>query len=130
MSTTSLAVVYAVLVETGLNKTDIGKVIMAATFVTDVGTVLALSILFITPTPYLLLFAGISVGCVAAMVFLERWFFQRYGDRVIEPEIKGAFFALFLLMWTAQLAHSQAVLTAFFLGLAVAPTKPRIAACT
>jgi len=125
LSTTSLAVVYAVLVETGLNKTDIGKVIMAATFVTDLGTVLALSILFITPTPYLLLFAGISVGCVAAMVFLERWFFQRYGDRVIEPEIKGAFFALFLLMWTAQLAHSQAVLPAFLLGLAVAPVFRR-----
>ena len=54
------------------------------------------------------------------MLALEGWFFRRYGDRVIEPEIKGAFFALFLLMWTAELAHSQAVLPAFLLGLAVA----------
>jgi Kef-type K+ transport system membrane component KefB len=38
MSTTSLAVVYAVLVETGLNQSEIGKAIMAATFVTDIGT--------------------------------------------------------------------------------------------
>ena len=120
LSTTSLAVVYAVLVETGLTQTEIGKVIMAATFVTDLGTVLALSLLFITPTPYLLLFAAASVGCIGAMVLLEGWFFRRYGDRVIEPEIKGAFFALFLLMWTAELAHSQAVLPAFLLGLAVA----------
>ena len=125
LSTTSLAVVYAVLVETGLTRTDIGKIIMAATFVTDLGTVLALSVLFITPTPVLILFVGVSVGCIVAMVVLERWFFQRYGDRIIEPEIKGAFFALFLLMWTAQLAHSQAVLPAFLLGLAVAPVFRR-----
>lgn len=125
LSTTSLAVVYAVLVETGLNKTDIGKIIMAATFVTDLGTVVALSLLFLTPTLFLLLFVGVSAGCIAAMVLLQRWFFRRYGDRVIEPEIKGAFFALFLMMWVAQLAHSQAVLPAFLLGLAVAPVFQR-----
>jgi len=125
LSTTSLAVVYAVLVETGLTRTDIGKLIMAATFVTDLGTVLALSFLFITPTPFLLLFAGVSVAAIVGMVGLERWFFKRYGDRVIEPEIKGAFFVLFLLMWSAQLAHSQAVLPAFLLGLAVAPVFKR-----
>jgi Kef-type K+ transport system membrane component KefB len=120
LSTTSLAVVYAVLVETGLTNTEIGKVIMAATFVTDLGTVLALSALFISPTPFLVLFAVTSIGSIGAMLLLEGWFFRRYGDRVIEPEIKGAFFVLFLLMWTAELAHSQAVLPAFLLGLAVA----------
>jgi Kef-type K+ transport system membrane component KefB len=125
LSTTSLAVVYAVLVETGLTKTALGKLIMAATFITDLGTVTALSVLFITPTPYLALFAVVSIGVIATMVFLERPFFRRYGDRVIEPEIKGAFFALFLLMWTANLAHSQAVLPAFLLGLAVAPVFQR-----
>jgi Kef-type K+ transport system membrane component KefB len=120
LSTTSLAVVYAVLVETGLNRTEIGKVIMAATFVTDLGTALALTLLFIQPTPYLLVFAATSVVAIAAMLLLERWFFDRYGDRVIEPEIKGAFAVLFLLMWTADLAKSHAVLPAFLLGLALA----------
>ena len=125
LSTTSLAVVYAVLVETGLTKTPIGKLIMAATFITDLGTVTALSLLFITPTLFLALFVVVSVAVIAAMVLLERPFFRRYGDRVIEPEIKGAFFVLFLLMWTANLAHSQAVLPAFLLGLAVAPVFQR-----
>ncbi len=120
MSTTSLAVVYAVLVETGLTNTEIGKTIMAATFVTDLGTALALSLLFITPTPYLALFAAVSVAAIVGMLLLERWFFARYGDRVIEPEIKGAFAVLLLLMWTADLAKSHAVLPAFLLGLAVA----------
>jgi Kef-type K+ transport system membrane component KefB len=119
LSTTSLAVVYAVLVETGLTKTDLGKVIMAATFVTDLGTALALTLLFIQPGPGLLVFALTSVLVIGAMVILQRPFFARYGDRVIEPEIRGAFFALLLLMWTADLAKSHAVLPAFLLGLAV-----------
>lgn len=120
LSTTSLAVVYAVLVETGLTKTEIGKIIMAATFVTDFLTALALSLLFIKPTGYFVLFIAASIGVTVLMIVLQRWFFDRYGDRVIEPEIKGAFFVLFLLMWVAELAQSHAVLPAFVLGLAVA----------
>jgi Kef-type K+ transport system membrane component KefB len=125
LSTTSLAVVYAVLVETGLNKSEIGKIIMAATFVTDLGTALALTLLFIQPTAYLLLFVGVSVAAIVGMLLLQRWFFDRYGDRVIEPEIKGAFAVLFLLMWTADLAKSHAVLPAFLLGLALAQVFQR-----
>src|SRR5512140_3175384 len=125
LSTTSLAVVYAVLVETGLTKTEIGKVIMAATFITDLGTALALSLLFIQPSAYLLLFVAVSIGVVAVMAVLQRPFFARYGDRVIEPEIRGAFFALLLLMWTADLAKSHAVLPAFLLGLSVSRTFQR-----
>jgi Kef-type K+ transport system membrane component KefB len=43
LSTTSVAVVYAVMVETGLNKTELGKIILAACFINDLGTVLALA---------------------------------------------------------------------------------------
>lgn len=120
LSTTSLAVVYAVLVETGLTKTEIGKIIMASTFITDLATAIALSALFIQPTLYFAIFVGVSIVAIVGMRVLQRWFFSRYGDRVIEPEIKGAFAVLFLLMWTAELAQSHAVLPAFLLGLAVA----------
>lgn len=119
LSTTSLAVVYAVLVETGLTKSEIGKIIMAATFITDLGTALALSLLFVQPSPPLVLFVAVSVAVILTMVLLQRPFFTRYGDRVIEPEIRGAFFALLLLMWLADLAKSQAVLPAFILGFAL-----------
>jgi Kef-type K+ transport system membrane component KefB len=119
LSTTSLAVVYAVLVETGLATERLGKILMAATFVTDLGTALALSVLFVRPSWYLFLFVVISAVVIAAMVALERPFFVRYGRRVIEPEIKGAFLALFILMWAADLAGSHAVLPAFLLGFAV-----------
>ena len=65
LSTTSLAVVYSVLVETGLSKTEIGKKIMSATFVTDMGTALALSILFIKPNLFTLLSVVVSAVLIA-----------------------------------------------------------------
>jgi len=120
LSTTSLAVVYAVLVETGLTLTPLGKLIMASTFVTDFGTALALALLFIRPTWWLVPFLGVSVLVIWAMVTLQPWFFSRYGERVIEPEIKGAVAALLVLMFFADKAQSHAVLPAFVLGLALA----------
>ena len=121
LSTTSLAVVYAVLVETGLTHSPLGKLIMASTFVTDFGTAVALAALFIRPTWWLLPFLGASLLIIWAMVALQPPFFRRYGQRVIEPEIKGAFAALLVLMFLAERAQSHAVLPAFILGLAVAP---------
>ena len=44
-------------------------------------------------------------------------FFRRYGDRVIEPEIKLVFVALFVLMVLADASNGHAVLPAFVLGL-------------
>jgi Kef-type K+ transport system membrane component KefB len=125
LSTTSLAVVYAVLVESGLNATKIGQLIMSATFITDLGTVLALSLLFVRPTWWLVPFVAVSVGLIVVMPRLEGWFFSRYGNRVIEPEIKGAFGALLVLMWLGDKAASHAVLPAFLLGLAVSRTFER-----
>ena len=117
LSTTSLAVVYAVLVETGLNRTLIGKRIMAATFITDLGTAAALSILFIKPSVWIVPFVLASLGLVVGLPRLAPWFFHRFGNRVIEPEIKLVFVSLFALMWLGGRAHSHAVLPAFVLGL-------------
>lgn len=120
LSTTSLAVVYAVLVETGLNQEPVGKRLMSATFATDFGTAAALSILFIKPNLWIVPFALASIALWVLLPRLAPWFFSRYGDRVIEPEIKLVFASLLLLMWLGDRAHSQAVLPAFVLGLALA----------
>ncbi len=117
LSTTSLAVVYAVLVETGLNRTRIGKLIMSACFVTDMATAVALSAIFITPNAWFPLFIVVSVAVIVALPKLAPWFFGRYGDRVIEPEIKLVFVCLFALMVLADRAQGHAVLPAFVLGL-------------
>jgi Kef-type K+ transport system membrane component KefB len=117
LSTTSLAVVYAVLVETGLNRELVGKRLMSATFVTDIATVAGLTALFLTPTVWIVPFVAASVALIAGLPSLAPWFFSRYGDRVIEPEIKLVFAALFVLMWLGERANSQAALPAFILGL-------------
>ena len=117
LSTTSLAVVYAVLVESGLNQTLVGKRLMSATFITDLCTVIALSVLFVKPTVWIVPFVAASVALIVVLPRVAPWFFGRYGNRVIEPEIKLVFAALFLLMWLGGRANSQAVLPAFVLGL-------------
>jgi Kef-type K+ transport system membrane component KefB len=119
LSTTSLAVVYAVLVETGLSSSLVGKRLMSATFVTDFATVATLTILFITPTVWIVPFVAVSVVLIAGLPRIAPWFFSHYGDRVIEPEIKLIFACLFVLTWLGDRANSQAVLPAFVLGLAM-----------
>src|SRR5579863_8698416 len=80
LSTTSVAVVYAVMVETGLNRHDLGKLILAACFVTDLGTVLALGGLFASYGWLLLVFVAVSAVTVALLPRL-----LRLGDQVLRP---------------------------------------------
>jgi len=119
LSTTSLAVVYSVLVETGLSKTEVGKLLMASTFITDMGTALALSVLFIKPTVYTVLFISISLNVIYfADKFSHRIFHsKRLKNKVIEPEIKYIFLLLLAFMYFANLGEGHAVLPAFVLGL-------------
>jgi Kef-type K+ transport system membrane component KefB len=117
LSTTSLAVVYAVLVERGLTDTGIGKLLMSATFVTDLCTALTLSAIFIKPNLWFPVFLAVSIALIVALPRVAPWFFGRYGNRIIEPEIKLVFACLFLLMVLAGASNGHAVLPAFVLGL-------------
>lgn len=120
LSTTSVAVVYAVMVETGLNATELGKLILAACFVNDFGTVLALGVLFANFNGYLVLFVAVLA---VSLYFMPRWtrfLMRNVGDRVSEPEIKFIFFMLFVLGGFATTAKSEAVLPAYLVGLVIA----------
>jgi Kef-type K+ transport system membrane component KefB len=120
LSTTSLAVVYAVLVETGLTETETGKLIMAACFVTDLGTVVALSVMFAQINWWTLVFYGVSVVVIMGGPRVFRWFMARYASRVIEPDIKLIFAVLFGFMLLGKLGNSHAVLPVFVLGAVLA----------
>lgn len=122
LSTTSLAVVYAVLVETGLTETKIGKIIMASCFATDFGTALALSLLFAQGNWFTLVFIIGSAVIIFLSPKLMSPILKRYGNRVIEPEIKFLFFILFLLMYLGKIGASHAVLPVFILGLVLSNT--------
>ncbi len=119
LSTTSLAVIYAVLVETGLTNYEIGKILMASCFITDLGTALALSLIFAEFSVYTLVFAVVSIIVIFFMPKISPSIFKRYGERVIEPEIKFLFFILFLFIYVAKLGSTHAILPAFVAGLAL-----------
>jgi Kef-type K+ transport system membrane component KefB len=120
LSTTSVAVVYAVMIESGLNRTQLGKVILAACFVTDLGTVVALGVLFANPNAWLALFGIVTTGVLLATPRFTRWFFGAFGHHVSQPEMKLLYLLLFFLGGLAAEANSEAVLTAYLLGLVVA----------
>ena len=123
LSTTSLAVVYSVLVETGMARTEIGKLILAATFITDMSTALALSVLFLKPTVYTGLFVVVSILVIVLATRFSHAVFDhpRLKNKVIEPEIKYVFLLLFAFMYFATLGDGHAVLPAFLLGLLMSP---------
>jgi len=120
MSTTSVAVVYAVMVESGLAETGFGQLILAACFITDLGTVVALGLLFANVNSWLALFVGVSFVVIAFAPRFMPNFFMRLGDRVSEPGARFLFLLIFLLSGLATLANSEGVLPAYFLGFSCA----------
>src|ERR1039457_1884721 len=88
LSTTSVAVVYAVMLEFGLNKTEYGKMVLAACFINDLATVLALGLMFSPFTYRTLIFVGASIAAFAVLPWLTPRFFRRYGGRPSELEAK------------------------------------------
>ncbi len=120
LSTTSVAVVYAVMVETGLNRHDIGKLILAACFVTDLGTVLALGGFFAQYGWLFVVFALVTVATLFGLPRLTRLVIAWFGHRISEPEIKFLLVVLLALGGLATQAGSEAVLPAYVAGLVVA----------
>jgi len=122
LSTTSVAVVYAVMLELGFNVTDFGKAVLAACFVNDLGTVIALGLIFSPFTIKTLIFVVVSVVVFAILPFLTPRFFQLYGGRVSELEAKYLLFLLFAMGGLAVWSGSEAVLPAYIIGMVLAGT--------
>jgi Kef-type K+ transport system membrane component KefB len=125
MSTTSVAVVYAVMLEYGFNKTAYGKTILAACFITDLGTVLALGFIFAPFSFKTLVFAAAAIAVFIAVPWLTPRIFRRHGDKPSELEAKYLLLILFALGALAVWAGSEAVLPAYVLGMLLAGTVGR-----
>jgi Kef-type K+ transport system membrane component KefB len=120
LSTTSVAVVYAVMLELGFNVTDFGKTVLAACFINDLGTVIALGMIFSPFTIKTLIFVVASVVVFAGLPFLTPRFFKKYGGRVSEIEAKYLLFMLFAMGGLAVWSGSEAVLPAYIIGMVLA----------
>lgn len=118
LSATSIAIVYALLVETGLTSTSTGKFMMACTFVVNLCTASALSLFFIRPGLWTIGFAAVSMAIIFGVPRLYGPFAKRYGGRVSDPTLKLIFCSLFILMFFGEKSASHAILPAFLFGLA------------
>jgi Kef-type K+ transport system membrane component KefB len=122
LSTTSVAVVYAVMVETGFNQTELGKIILAACFVNDLGTVLALGLVFAHYDLLLVLFVAVTLIALWLLWKFAPRVLQMLGERVSEPQTKFVALVLLFLGGLASIAGSEAVLPAYLVGMVLAPT--------
>src|SRR6202051_4512024 len=122
MSTTSVAVVYAVMIEFGFNTTEYGKTILAACFVTDLGTVVALGLIFAPFTTKTLIFLGVGAVVFIVLPWLTPRFFRLYGGRPSELETKFLLLCLLGMGALAGWADSEAVLPAYLIGMVLAGT--------
>lgn len=120
LSTTSMAVVYAVMLETGFNRTDYGKGILGACFINDLGTVLALGLIFAPFTVRTLIFIGVSVVVLALLPRLTTWITGRYAHRTAAIRTKWVLLVLFGLGSLALWSGSEAVLPAYLAGMLLA----------
>jgi glutathione-regulated potassium-efflux system ancillary protein KefC len=122
LSTTSVAVVYAVMLEFGLNKTVFGKAVLAACFINDLGTVIALGLIFAPFGARTLVFVLVGIAVFAVLPWLTPRFFRKYGGRPSELEAKYLLLLLFGLGALANWADSEAVLPAYVVGMVLAGT--------
>jgi Kef-type K+ transport system membrane component KefB len=122
MSTTSVAVVYAVMLEFGFNVTDYGKTVLAACFITDLGTVVALGLIFAPFTYKTLVFVAANAAMFLALPRVTPRFFRRFGGRPSEPEAKFLLLCLFGMGALAVWADSEPVLPAYLMGMVLAGT--------
>jgi Kef-type K+ transport system membrane component KefB len=122
MSTTSVAIVYTIILENGLITTNQGKTILGATLVTDIITMLALGLFTINVGIWLAIFAGVFILMIVALPRMMPWFGEKLTGRFGHPYIKIIIVIVFVLCWLFTQAGGQAVLPAFLVGMVMAGT--------
>lgn len=121
LSETSIAVVYSVLTQKGLFKYKLGKLIMVATFITDICTAIALNVLFTKFNIYTVLFYVMSLLILIIAYYKSDLFFENslFKNKMGEIEIKYVFVLLLAFIFLGNLGGGQAILPAFILGVLV-----------
>ena len=126
VSTTSLAVVYAVMLELGFNQTTCGKAILTACFVNDLGTVLALGLIFSPFTKKTLRLPAISLVSLLIFAFRDAPVLRTSRGRASELEVKYLLFRLFGPGSIAVGFGNEAVLPAYIIGMVLAGCAGKI----
>lgn len=125
LSTTSMAVVYAVMLETGLNNTEFGKSILGACFVNDLGTVIALGILFAPFTYKTLIFVIVCTLTLTFLPYITHFITRLYAYKTAAVRTKWVLLILFSLGALALWSDTEPVLPAYIAGMTLAGTTAR-----
>jgi Kef-type K+ transport system membrane component KefB len=125
LSATSMAVIYSMLIETGLNKTEFGKGVLAASFINDLSTVIVLAIVFAPFTYKTTVFIAGSAVVLALFAPLTAFLTRQYGNRTAAIRAKWIVLVLFGLGALAYWAGSEAVLPAYIAGMLLAEFAAR-----
>ncbi|HSN05382.1 MAG TPA: cation:proton antiporter [Nitrospira sp.] len=120
LSTTSMAVVYAVMLETGFNRTEFGKGILGSCFINDLGTVIALGLLFAPFTYKTIVFLVGSLAVLASLPSMTAWLTRHYAHRTAAIRTKWIMLILLGLGGLALWSGSEAVLPAYLVGMVLA----------
>ena len=120
LSTTSMAVVYSVMLETGFNRTGFGKGILGSCFINDLGTVIALGLLFAPFTYKTIVFVVATLVVCATLPFTINHMTRIYGHRTAAIRTKLIMVVLLGLGALAYWAGSEAVLPAYIVGIVLA----------
>jgi glutathione-regulated potassium-efflux system ancillary protein KefC len=125
LSTTSMAVVYAVILETGFNKTQFGKGILGACFINDLGTVIVLGLMFAPFTWRSVIFVAVCIAAFVCLPFITERLTGWYGNRTAAVRTKWVLAVLLGLGALALWAGSEAVLPAYIAGMVLAGSAAR-----
>ncbi|MDA8125552.1 MAG: cation:proton antiporter [Deltaproteobacteria bacterium] len=117
LSATSMAVIYTVMLETGLNRTGFGKSLLGASFVNDLSTVVALGLLFAPFTYRTPVFLAVCGATLALLPRITALITKTYANRTAAIRTKWIMLVLFGLGTLAFWSGSEAVLPAYVAGI-------------
>ncbi len=125
LSTTSMAVVYAVMLEYGFNKTDYGKGILGACFINDLGTVIGLGLIFAPFTYKTLIFIAVTAIVIAILPWITDHLIRKFANKTAAVRTKWILFILLSMGTLALWSGSEPVLPAYIIGMVLAKTMEK-----
>jgi Kef-type K+ transport system membrane component KefB len=125
LSTTSMAVVYAVMLEYGFNKTEFGKGVLGACFINDLGTVIALGLIFAPFTYKTVIFIVVTIILIFFLRPMTNFIIKRFAYKTAAIRAKWIIFILLAMGVLALWSGSEPVLPAYVLGMVLAKTMEK-----
>jgi len=122
LSTTSMAVVYSVMLEYGLNKTVFGKSLLGSCFVNDLGTVIGLGLIFAPFTYKTIVFVAVTILLIFILPPLTNFLTDKFGYKTAAIRTKWILFVLISMAVLAIWSGSEPVLPAYVIGMILAKT--------